>query len=68
LLEARINAGQRQLLLYGKPGLTYTIESRFGFAPGTSWATRNSFAMTNSVRVVAAPSAAAPLIFYRLRN
>jgi hypothetical protein len=68
LLEARLTNNQRQLVLYGKPGVTYTIESRFGFGPGTAWVTRSSFAMTNSVRVVTAPSALAPLIFYRLRN
>jgi hypothetical protein len=68
LLEARITGGQRQLTLYGKVGVTYTIESRFGFAAGTSWANRNSFNMTNTVRTVGAPSGNAPLIFYRLRN
>jgi len=43
-----------------------TIQSRFGMTG--AWANRTSFTMTNMTRVVAAPSATAPIIYFRLRQ
>jgi hypothetical protein len=68
LLEARLDSGQRQLVLYGRVGSNYTVQSRLNMAPGSAWANRSTITMTNSVRVVPAPSATAPIIFYQLRQ
>jgi hypothetical protein len=68
LLEARLNGGQRQLVLYGRVGSNYTIQSRLNLAPGNAWANRSTLTMTNSVRVVPAPSQTAPVIYFQLRQ
>jgi len=68
LLEARMEAGQRQLVLYGRSGSNYTIQSRFNLLPGNVWANRSTITMTNSVRVLPALSPTAPIIFFQLRQ
>lgn len=69
LLEGRLSsAGQRQLLVYGKLGTNYTLQSRFGFGAGTSWANRIGVMITNIPQTVIPPSATAPLIYFRLRQ
>jgi hypothetical protein len=69
MLEAVLSgAGQRQLVLYSKPGVTNIIQSRTSLATSAVWANRNSYTVTNLVRTVPAPSPTAPLIFYRLRQ
>ena len=66
LIEALRTSAGRELVLYGRPGALLTIQSRFGMTG--AWANRTSFTMTNMSRVVAAPSAAAPIIYFRLRQ
>jgi hypothetical protein len=68
LLEARLTGGQRQLAIYGRLGSNYTLQSRFGFGTGTVWANRSTLTMTNTFRVLPAPSATAPIIMFQLRQ
>jgi len=68
LLEARMENGQRQLVLYGKTGSNYTVQSRLNLLPGNAWANRSTVTMTNMARVIASPSPTAPLIFFQLRQ
>jgi len=68
LLEARLTGGVRQLAIYGRLGSNYTVQSRFGFGTGTTWANRSTLTMTNTFRTLAAPSPTVPLIFYQLRQ
>jgi hypothetical protein len=68
LLEARVENGQRQLVLYGRVGSNYTVQSRLNLLPGNAWANRSTITMTNSARVIAAPSSTAPLIFFQVRQ
>jgi hypothetical protein len=68
LLESRISGGQRQLVIYGKVGTNYTVQSRTSLAPPATWANRSTVAMTNNVRVIAAPAGPGSLIFYQLRQ
>ncbi len=69
LLEGTVNSrGQRQLAIYGRVGSNYTLQSRFGSGPGTTWATRNTFPLTNVVQTITPPNATSPLIFFRLRQ
>jgi hypothetical protein len=68
LLEARMTGGQRQLAIYGRLGSNYTLQSRFGYGSGTVWANRSTVTMTNTLRVIPAPSATAPIIFFQLRQ
>ncbi len=68
LLESRINGGQRQLVIYGKVGTNYTIQSKTSLAPTATWASRSTLTMTNNIRVVPATSPTDPLIFFQLRQ
>jgi hypothetical protein len=67
LLESRFGANkQRQLVIYGRPGSIYTLQSRFGLGPTTPWANRMNVTPTSTAHNVSPPSPAAPLIYYRL--
>jgi hypothetical protein len=68
LLEARTVGSQRQLVIYGKVGTNYTIQSKTSLAPTATWANRSTLTMTNNIRVVPAPSQTAPLIYFQLRQ
>jgi hypothetical protein len=69
LLEGRFTgAGARQLLLYGKRGTNYTLQSRTGFGAGSSWANRITITVTNVPHSVTPPSAALPIIYFRVRE
>ena len=68
LLEPLLGSnGRRQLILYGKKGVTYSIQSRTSLGPEGSWLIRASVPLpsTNFFRILPAPSPTAPLIFYR---
>jgi len=68
LLEARLTGTLRQLILYGKLGSNYTLQSRTNVVTGTGWQNRNTVTMTNMARTIPAPSPTAPSIFYQLRQ
>jgi len=67
LIESFItDTGRRQLIVYGKVGVRYTLQSSFGL--DSQWSDRTSFIMTSPSRLQTPPSPVAPLIFYRLRE
>jgi hypothetical protein len=68
LLEARAGAGgTRSLMLFGKPGTSYSLEYKTSLSPGSTWQSWNSLPLTNSFGAVNAPITADSQIFYRAR-
>ncbi len=68
LLEARLIGGQRQLMIYGKLGSNYSVQSRTALVGTPGWQNRTTVTMTNMVRTISAPSQTAPVIYYQLRQ
>jgi len=69
LLEARWSSGSgRQLILYGKPGQAYTIESAANAADTGAWQVWQQVTLTNSFGLLVPETNAAPAIFYRARQ
>ncbi len=68
LIESRMAGAQRQLVVYGKLGSNYFLQSRTNFSAGIGWQTRNTVTMTNMTRVITAPNQTTPIIFFQLRQ
>jgi hypothetical protein len=69
LLEARlIDAGQRELTLYGKLGVAYTIESCTNFAPEGSWTFLQQVTLTNLFQTLPAGNPTSTAIFFRAKQ
>jgi hypothetical protein len=68
LIEAiRNRSGVRQLILYGRTGATYTLQSKFAFGPGSAnWVNRSVITMTNTSQTISASSQSQPLMYFRL--
>jgi len=66
ILEASLAAdGARSLLLYGKPGTSYSIEYKSSVSPGGAWQSLSQVPLTDSFKTVPANAAGSPNIFYR---
>jgi hypothetical protein len=69
LLEPILGSSLRQLMIYGKPGATYTIQYSTSLAPVATWIFRASVPMTtNNFRAVNVGTSVAPPVYYRLRQ
>ena len=67
LLESRFGANkQRQLVIYGKPGTTYNLQSKFSLAPSAAWTSRMNVTPSSTAHSLSPPSPAAPVIYFRL--
>lgn len=61
----------RQLMLYGRRGVTYTVESSTNMANASAWRSRGTLpgsTMTNLFRVLPLTATPAPPVFYRIRQ
>jgi subtilase family serine protease len=56
------------LLLYGKPGVTYELQSASGLAVPAGWTPEFSFSLTNSFRYLAPTNTGGPARFFRTRE
>lgn len=67
LLEARIRNGvAREITLYGRTGVTYTVETSTNMLPGT-WTRLGSTTTTNLTRILGIPVGTQPTRYYRSR-
>jgi hypothetical protein len=60
--------GQRRIMLYGKRGVTYTIQQSTNLGPTGVWAPRGSLTLTNLFRPVIVGNVPPPPVFYRARQ
>jgi hypothetical protein len=66
ILEGHLAAdGARSLLIYGKPGKTYSIQYKTDVSPGGTWQSMSSVPLVNSFTTVPATAAGSPNVFYR---
>ncbi|HEY2953441.1 MAG TPA: Ig-like domain-containing protein [Verrucomicrobiae bacterium] len=69
LLEPILGSSLRQLMIYGRPGATYTIQYSTSLAPVATWTFRASVPMTtNNFRAVNVGTSVPPPVYYRLRQ
>jgi len=69
LLEARlVGAGQRELTLYGRQGVAYTIESSTSLAPQGAWTFLQQVTLTNSFQTLPAGNPPPAAIFFRAKQ
>ena len=66
ILEAHLATdGSRSLMIYGKPGTSYSFEYKTDVSPGGTWQTLPRVPLTDSFTTLPATGVAGPNIFYR---
>ncbi|HTG43797.1 MAG TPA: hypothetical protein VK633_04635, partial [Verrucomicrobiae bacterium] len=69
LLESRFNpGGERELILYGRAGLPYVIESSANPSNPAGWSTFKEVSLTNFFQVQILSTADPAILFYRARK